>query len=380
VLDTTLGTDALFERRIEHMNALVDCLVDDGTLVLKFWLHVPAKVIRKRLKKAKKDPDSDVYVNERDRRLFELFREGMPLVEHMVRKTDTGHAPWDLVDATDARYRNLSVARKLLSSVRQRLDTPPTPRVVPSGAGDVTAAPQPGALDKVDLSAQLEREEYRERLEAGQAELNRLVRKFRDRISTVLMFEGWDAAGKGGVIRRLTHAMFAQDYRVASIAAPTDEELAHHYLWRFWRRIPRNGQMVIFDRSWYGRVLVERVEGFATEPQWRRAYAEINDFEQQLVEHGTVFCKFWLHIDPEEQLRRFQARETTGYKKYKITDEDYRNREKWDAYTVAVNEMVMRTSSEMTPWHLVPANDKKWARVQVLETVVKAMKKRWKEC
>jgi polyphosphate kinase 2 (PPK2 family) len=189
----------------------------------------------------------------------------------------------------------------------------------------------------------------------------------------VLLFEGWDAAGKGGVIRRLTAAMAAPDYRIVPIAAPTDEEKAHHYLWRFWRQLPRAGKTVIFDRTWYGRVLVERVEGFASEDAWSRAYAEIEDFEQLLVEHGIVLQKFWLHIDPDEQARRFAAREQTPYKKYKITDEDYRNRERWDDYVDAIDEMVARTSTAAAPWTLVPANDKRAARIQVLEVVGEAL-------
>jgi polyphosphate kinase 2 (PPK2 family) len=197
-------------------------------------------------------------------------------------------------------------------------------------------------------------------------------------VSSVLVFEGWDAAGKGGVIRRITQAMAVRDYRIVPIAAPTEEERVRHYLWRFWRQLPPAGQMLIYDRSWYGRVLVERVEGFAAEPVWRRAFEEINDFEAQLAEHGLVVQKFWLHIDPDEQLRRFKAREQTAYKKYKITEEDYRNRAKWDVYVSAVNEMVARTSTTHAPWHLVAANDKPSARIQVLKAVCSALKARLK--
>jgi polyphosphate kinase 2 (PPK2 family) len=185
----------------------------------------------------------------------------------------------------------------------------------------------------------------------------------------VLVLEGKDAGGKGGVIRRLTQAMDVQDYRIVPIGAPSDEELRHHYLWRFWRQLPRAGRMVIFDRSWYGRVLVERVEGLASESALRRAYAEINDFEEQLVEEGVLLLKFWLQIDDDEQARRFEARESTPYKKYKITEEDYRNRARWPDYECAVNEMMARTSTELAPWRLVPANDKRFARVEVLRAV-----------
>jgi polyphosphate kinase 2 (PPK2 family) len=164
-------------------------------------------------------------------------------------------------------------------------------------------------------------------------------------------------------------------FNIIPVGAPTDEELKYHYLWRFWKHIPRAGRFVIFDRSWYGRVLVERVEGFATRQEWKRAYAEINDFESQLTEHDMVVCKFWLHISPEEQLRRFQEREATPYKKFKITDDDYRNREKWPEYEQAANEMFAQTSTQQAPWHLVPANDKRWARVHVLKTACKAIKR-----
>ncbi|MHC5023876.1 MAG: hypothetical protein ACYTGG_08180, partial [Planctomycetota bacterium] len=195
-------------------------------------------------------------------------------------------------------------------------------------------------------------------------------------VTTVLVFEGWDAAGKGGVIRRITGSMSAADYTVVPIAAPTDEERDHHYLWRFWRKLPRAGRMIIFDRSWYGRVLVERVEGFARPDEWRRAYAEINDFEQQLAGRGYVVQKFWLHLDPDEQLRRFESRAKTPYKKYKLTDEDYRNRERWDDYVAAANEMIARTSAREAPWHVIPANDKRWARVETLKILCAALQER----
>ena len=189
----------------------------------------------------------------------------------------------------------------------------------------------------------------------------------------MLAFEGWDAAGKGGAIRRLTRAMDAAHYRVIPIAAPTDEELSHHYLWRFWRRLPREGHVAIFDRSWYGRVLVERVEGFATEDEWKRAYAEINDFEEQLTLRGELVLKFWIHISQEEQLRRFKAREKVPFKKYKITEDDYRNREKWSAYELAANEMIQRTSTDYAKWCLIPGNDKRTARVEVLKTMCREL-------
>ena len=234
--------------------------------------------------------------------------------------------------------------------------------------------PTKSALEEVDLSAKLSKEEYRERMDELQPRLRKLALAARKKgRSSILAFEGWDAAGKGGAIRRLTEAMDARDYKVVPIAAPTEEERRHHYLWRFWKPYPRAGRMLIFDRSWYGRVLVERVEHFASEAEWTRAYGEIRDFEEMLMENGTPLCKFWLHIDSDEQMRRFQDREKTGYKKYKITDDDYRNREKRDEYVTAVDEMVDRTNTRAAPWHMVPANDKRAARIQVLETVCETL-------
>jgi polyphosphate kinase 2 (PPK2 family) len=229
--------------------------------------------------------------------------------------------------------------------------------------------PQPTLLEHIDLRQSLDRDGYRERLRKAQDRLYRLAWALhRKQRHVVGVFEGWDAAGKGGAIRRLTRAMDARLYRTISVRAPTDEELAHHYLWRFWRHLPMRGYMVLYDRSWYGRVLVERVEGFASRHEWQRAYLEINDFEEQLVDHGTVLVKFWLHVSPEEQLERFRSREATPWKMYKITDEDWRNREQRSAYEEAVNEMLARTSTEFAPWTLVAADDKRHARVQVIET------------
>jgi polyphosphate kinase 2 (PPK2 family) len=241
----------------------------------------------------------------------------------------------------------------------------------------VTAEAQPTVLSTVDLTQTLEYGAYRQQLDTYQARLYRLTSKARKRgLANVWVFEGWDAAGKGGVIRRLTAAMDPENYRVFPIAAPTEEESAHPYLWRFWRRLPRAGIVTIFDRSWYGRVLVERVEGFARPAEWQRAYYEINDFEEQLYEHGILLLKFWLHIDPDEQLQRFQERETTPYKKYKMTEDDYRNRDQWPAYEQAVHEMVAQTSTACAPWHLVASQNKRWARIEVLKTICRALKRR----
>jgi polyphosphate kinase 2 (PPK2 family) len=235
----------------------------------------------------------------------------------------------------------------------------------------------PNALAAIDLAMRFSEDDaYEAALDKQQGALARLTREAREEgLSSVVVLEGWDAAGKGGAIRRLTGAMEVRDYRVVPIAAPTPEEQARHYLWRFWRHLPPAGQMTIFDRSWYGRVLVERVEGFARPEAWERAYDEILDFERQLLEHGTVLLKFWLHIDADEQLDRFAAREKTPYKKYRIGTDDYRNRARRADYVTAANEMVARTSTKAAPWHLIPANDKRYARVAVVRTLCGALRK-----
>jgi polyphosphate kinase 2 (PPK2 family) len=229
-------------------------------------------------------------------------------------------------------------------------------------------------LDRLDYDRKLEKDEYKDKLAKLQGRLNRLTRspKF-EKISVVAVFEGCDAGGKGGAIRRVTQALDARKYDVIPIAAPNDEEKARPYLWRFWRHIPERGRIAVFDRSWYGRVLVERIEGYCAPADWLRAYSEINDFEAQLVKNRTVVVKFWLQTTKAEQLRRFEERKATPHKRHKITDEDWRNREKWDDYSVAVCEMIDRTSSEAAPWTLIEANDKYFARIKVIQTLIDAI-------
>jgi AMP-polyphosphate phosphotransferase len=361
-----------FRRRLEHIRRFEQTLVDDGALLLKFWLHLPEKEHHKRAQAAEKHRHRHWKFDEEDWKIYKVLDKVLPLCEQLVHETSTACCPWQLVETTDARCRDLTVARRLLQAIRQRLDK------TPAGTSQAPAEPaEPccGPLDSVDLSSGLAYDTYQAELLRYQQKIHRRsLKAAQDGRTSILVFEGWDAAGKGGAIRRLTRAMSARNYQVIPIGVPTDEELSHQYLWRFWRNLPRAGKVMIFDRSWYGRVLVERVEGFASEDAWKRAYQEINDFESQLVEYGFNVQKFWLHIDRQEQLRRFKAREKTLYKKYKITDDDYRNRDKWDAYVCAVNEMVERTSCQSAPWHLIPANDKRFARVQIARIFSRSLK------
>ncbi len=366
-------SDAELDDELKRIAAFERMLTEDGALVVKFWFHLPEKEQRKRLKQLKRNDRSRWRMAPKLSNLSEHYQYFERVAERLIRLTDMGIAPWYQIEATDRRYRDLTVGRTLLESIRTRLNSPS-----PVCVDEISHAPsvpvseqaQITVLDRVDLSRKLDRETYKSELKQLQAELNGLTWKaYAQGRSSVLVFEGVDAGGKGGAIRRITHGIDARLYRTIPVAAPTDEEKAQHYLWRFWRQIPRAGRVTIYDRSWYGRVLVERVEGFASDEEWRRAYAEINDFEEQLVESGVVLLKFWLHIDQEEQLHRFKQREQTSYKKHKITDEDWRNRDRWGDYKTAVNEMVIRTSTEYAPWTLIPGNDKLYARINVLETV-----------
>ncbi|MSU73436.1 MAG: polyphosphate:AMP phosphotransferase [Opitutus sp.] len=367
-----------FDTELDRIVALEKMLADDGALIVKLWLHLSKKAQKKALGKLEKagrlGPD--------DWKHFKQYDRFTRISERALRHTDARFAPWHVVEGADRRYRELTIGRILLAAIEQRLqvgtaESGVLSEAVPSAApGAVSAAKKAQAkktgsiLAKIDLTQRLTDAQYERALGEQQAKLSRLAWTAREKKrSLALVFEGSVAAGKGSAIRRVTQAMDPRLYRVVGIAAPTEEERAQHYLWRFWRHLPRAGYTTIFDRSWYGRVLVERVEGFATVPAWSRSYREINEFEEQLSEHGIVVVKFWLQISPEEQLRRFKERQRIAYKKFKITEEDWRNREKWDAYQVAVDDMVAQTSTEFARWTLVAANDKKFARVQILKTV-----------
>jgi len=373
---------AKLDERLDRIRTFEEALADDGALILKFWMHLGRSEQTKRLRKLEKDPLTRWRVTRLEWKHWRMYDHFVSAAERTISKTSTAKAPWHIVEGTDERYRSLTVGSILLDAIQKRLGVSWREQIaraeVEAGKSATTALSASGnalssaatILSRLDMTQKLAEPRYDRDLEKYQGRLNLLVRRAREEgVATVLVFEGWDAAGKGGVIRRVTGALDARSYLVMPIAAPTDEEKAHHYLWRFWRHLTRAGRLTIFDRSWYGRVLVERVEGFASESEWRRAYAEINDFEGQLVEHGIVLAKFWLHVTQEEQLRRFKERERVHYKRWKITAEDWRNREKWDDYETAVNEMVERTSTRIAPWTLVEANEKHFARIKVLKTV-----------
>lgn len=378
--------DEEFLLAIERIRRFEKMLADDGTIVVKFWLHLPKKQLRKRMKQAEKHPEKCLRSREVDRMVYKRYDRTIELAEKAIEKTSTGHAPWIPVESACGRHRDVAVAEAVRDALRGVLDGEGAPEKAPvkGPAATRSRAVSPKAserdphtiLDTVDLSAKLSGDRYDRLLAKAQRRVHgRALDLVRKRQSAVLVFEGWDAAGKGGAVRRLVEALHAQMYRIVPIAAPTEEERAHHYLWRFWRHLPRGGRIVIFDRSWYGRVLVERVEGFASREEWGRAYDEINDFEEQIVERGWLLSKFWIHISKDEQLRRFKERQATPFKRFKVTEEDFRNRKRWNDYEAAVNEMVARTSTPHAAWHIVAGNDKRSARVRVLETVAEGLKR-----
>ena len=369
ILDYVL--DGEKERRLQqslaHINAFERTLTDDGALIIKLWFHVSKKIQKHRLEAAEHAKSTRFTVTKSEWQNHGHYADFVALTERVLRETSMGHAPWTVIEAGDDNYRNLTAGRTILERIQHRLalrTVSDTPRSEPAVADPLTL------LDRLDLTLELEKGAYERRMAELQGKLGKFAQKLKkQRRSAIFLFEGSDAAGKGGAIRRIVWALDARQYRIIPVAAPTDEERAHHYLWRFFRHLPRRGRITIYDRSWYGRVLVERVEGFASEDAVARAYKEINDFEEELTRDGIILVKFWLQISPTEQLRRFQDREREPWKQHKITAEDYRNRGKTNQYETAASEMISRNSTEYAPFTLVEAEDKRYARIKVLETI-----------
>lgn len=376
-----------FDSQLDRIASFEKTLADNGALILKFWMHLGKKDQKKRLKALEKDPLDSWRVTDRDWKHWQMYDDFVGAAERAIMRTSTGQAPWSIVEGRDLRYSAITVARILQRSISKRLadveleaELFAQKKAAKRKRRVTLDSNQPTVLRALNTDLALEKDAYNQSLAEQRARLNKLFRRAQSKKKSVLLvFEGWDAGGKGGAIRRLTSALDARDWQVIPIAAPTDEERAHHYLWRFWRHLARAGRLTVFDRSWYGRVLVERVEGFAREDEWQRSYAEINQFEEQLVDHGIILAKYWLHISKDEQLRRFKEREKTPFKRWKLTDEDWRNREQWDLYQQAVNEMVSRTSTFNAPWTLVEGNDKRFARVKVIESLCDQLEKSLKK-
>lgn len=370
------GGRAQFERELTRIIEFERMLAGEGVLVLKFWLHISKKQQRRRLEKLASKARTAWRVTRDDWKFHKQYDRFRLVCSQALQRTSTAHAPWEIVEATDRRFRHVTVAGRIASAFEAMLNKqhPAPPAASPSEPPADSAASAKNLINTLDLSLRIESEEYEKLLVKYQSKLGQMGRKLtQSKRAVVVVFEGPDAAGKGGCIRRIAQALDARFYRVVPIAAPSDEEQARPYLWRFWRNLPDRGHFTIYDRSWYGRVLVERVEGLCRPEDWQRAYAEIGSFEDQMAESGIIVVKFWLAISADEQLRRFHERERTGYKRYKITDEDYRNRDKWSAYEAAACDMFARTSTEAAPWTLVESDDKHYARIKVLRTLVKRL-------
>ncbi len=369
------GKVVLQDFAVDEINSFERTLFENGTFILKIFLHISSKEQKKRFKKHQDDPFTLGYIPEEDWSVFVKYKKYLPVLQDLFTQTDTAEAPWHMVDASDQTYAIAEVFRLLISGLENALTMPGKKTQKPGYTHPGYQMPVRGRLpDTADLSLSLEKSDY----ERQMSEYGKRLRQcqydlFRKKIPTIILFEGWDAAGKGGAIIRMAGHLNPRGYSVEPVGPPNDIEKFHHHLWRFQKKIPRDGYVRIFDRSWYGRVLVERVEGLAAPPEWERAYREINEMEEALVRHGALLIKFWLHIDRDEQLARFRAREEDPSKKWKITREDWRNREKWDEYEEALRDMFEYTSTASAPWIVVESNNKYFSRVKVLKTVVQAM-------
>ncbi|MDP8217736.1 MAG: hypothetical protein P9M03_03310 [Candidatus Theseobacter exili] len=397
------GRIAIFDRSwygkvlVEKINKIVkkkDCLAaypeicsferqltDEGTVIIKFFLHINKNEQKRRFKLLLKNPSTAWKVTKEDWKHHKKYDEYAKAVEEMLEKTDTEYAPWTIIEANDRRFATLKIFNTVAATIEQKINTMTQPsnksasKIISKSSVSLKKMTS-SILDKIDLSISISKDEYTEELKKYQQRIMELEHEaYIRRIPVIILYEGWDSAGKGGNIKRLVRGMDPRGYQVIPIVAPNDIEKNHHYLWRFWEHIPKSGHIAIFDRTWYGRVLVERVEGYCSQNEWKRSYREINEMEEQLTNFGTVLIKFWIHISAEEQLSRFKAREATPHKQWKITDEDWRNRKKWNQYKTAIDEMLFRTSTTYSPWTIVEANSKFYARIKTLKTVVETLEK-----
>ncbi len=350
-------------------------LTDDGMVIIKLFNFISKDEQKKRMRKLLDSKETAWRVTDGDLKRNKNYKDYVEICEEMLRRTDSAYAPWEVVEATDRRFAVIKVLTIVADALERQVEKYKTKKepVIDSQL-EKDQVISSSSLKKADLTKALTREEYTARKKELQDRLSMLHNVlYRKRIPVVLGFEGWDAGGKGGAIKRLTQALDPRGYAVHPTASPNDIEKAHHYLWRFWTNMPKAGHVAIFDRTWYGRVMVERIEGFCSTEEWSRAYTEINDMERHLANSGAIVLKFWMQIDRDEQEKRFRERQANPDKNWKITEEDWRNREKWDAYEIAVDEMLIRTSTTYAPWIIVEGNNKYYARIKVLETVVDAI-------
>ncbi len=372
MVDGTLKEKA-FRKRIDGIHIFERQLSENGYLVLKIFVEVSKTEQKKRIDNLLQNPDTKWRVSKREQKQLENRKAYEKAYTEYIRETNTREAPWHIIESNEKRLVELQACHLLVKSIDQKIEMQQVPIVI-RNSFPVVEMPK---LSEVSLDVSLTKEEYEKQLKEAKKKLIKLHNKlYKKRIPVIIAYEGWDAAGKGGNIKRLTSALDARGFEVYPIAAPDIHEKERFYLWRFWTRLPKTGHIAIFDRTWYGRVMVERIEGYCSENDWKRAYHEINEFERELTQWGAIVVKFWIHIDKQTQLDRFKEREEIPEKKWKITEEDWRNREKWEEYESAVNEMLEKTSTEYAPWHIIQSNDKYFARIQAINHVIHAIMER----
>ncbi len=374
-----------YKARIDDINVTERQLHDDGYLIIKLFLHITQEEQKKRLKKLAADEYTKWRVDEHDfvnnKNYDKIFRR----YEKTLARTNTDAAPWHIIAANDGVAAQLEIMRTVTEALKGACEAKANgkPYFVPAEYAPIKSSPTQFDLVKtkklasVNMDKSLTDDEYRRKLKKYQNRLFELQNIcYQKKIPVIVAYEGWDAGGKGGNIKRVASSLDPRGYEVKPIAAPEPSELARHYLWRFWTRLENDGHFTIFDRTWYGRVMVEPIEKITPKERADMAYAEINEFEHQLNEWGAVIIKFWINIDKDEQYRRFKERENTPSKQWKITDEDWRNREKWDIYEKYVDRMIKLTSTEFAPWTIIEGNDKKYARIKALKTICDRLEER----
>lgn len=366
-----------YAHRLEDIRIFERQLCDNGYLLVKLFLHISQKEQEKRINDLLSHADTRWRISEHDLQQNRQYEQNINDFDEYLQATHLPYAPWQVIDSSHRKQSDIDCLTALCSCIEAALEQKQAG--VPLGAQESSVQKsfpliKMPLLDEVALNQEMSRKEYKKQLKFYQKKLRKLHNQiYRWKIPVILAYEGWDAAGKGGNIKRITSALDPRGYKVIPVAAPKPYELARHYLWRFWQNLPKKGHIVIFDRTWYGRVMVERLEGFCTESDWKRAYTEMNEFEQQLTDWGAIVLKFWIQIDKETQLKRFEERQNTPEKQWKITDEDWRNREKWDEYEQAVNEMLQKTSTAYAPWHIIESNCKYYARIKALRILTEAL-------
>ena len=370
--------EAAYKQRVRSINTAERSLTDNGYLVMKFFFHISKKEQKKRLDALMADKNTRWRVIGDDLHENKHYKEYLDVYEQYLEDTDRAAAPWYIIDASNKKWAELQVLRYLNQGIETALKNHSLAVPIRQNVFPLNYTPKLSEISLDDKT--LTREEYDEELDRLQKELRDLHNElYRKKIPVIIAYEGWDAAGKGGNIKRITSALDPRGYEVFPIASPEPHEKARHFLWRFWTRLPKDGHIAIFDRTWYGRVMVERLEGFCSENDWQRAYNEMNEFEKELADWGAVVIKFWVQIDNKTQLERFTERQNTPEKQWKITDEDWRNREKWDQYEAAIDEMLQKTNTTFAPWYILESNDKKYARIKALKIVVEAIREACKD-